>query len=168
MSPSESEDEPLELYPPWREAVRRFEAQRFAIGQEISHAWLHAAFGLEMPLPTTPMCQGEPMRLAYVNQFGPFRHALLVELNVDLKSKAGYGYVVIEPSEQTREAMEDGERELRKATAKMVLRAVHVNREALTPAQQVENREAIARASMLAEMIRSNNQRRLPPPTEHV
>lgn len=159
-----SEEERLDLYPPWQEAVRRFSESGFKPGDVLRRSWLYEAFGLEMPKDDAPHGVAKRLELAFVSQFESFKEAILDGYNVDLKTKPGLGWEITLPHEQTAVAMKDGKRELHKALRRMVRRTVHVDVAALTPAQRLENVEAQVRLQRMGEMLRRAERMKLPPP----
>jgi hypothetical protein len=154
-----SVDDPINvtLHPPWREAVELFQKAGFKYGELLSHEWLHAALGLEMPRDGMTVKQIDAARVSYLNQVERFRRCLLCEHKIDIASKRGLGYVLVKPEDQTGLANKDGGRALRKTLWAWCERLVNVNLSLLTAEQRAQNAQALCNAANLARAALGNN-----------
>lgn len=157
----------LLLYPPWLQAIENFRSAGFTYGSLVSHCWLYRNFGLQVPRPDTPYEEANELRLNFLKQFAPFRNAVLTEFCMDLQSVPGQpwdanaGYEIVNPTDQTKIACQDGLREIGKALRKMRLRLAHVNRGLLTDDERRSNADAQAKAAALEQSIRRKIRRPL-------
>lgn len=159
-----SDEGEVTLYPPWEEALRRFADAGFGYGDVVRRRWLYDAFGLDSPTAETPKGVADGMELAFLAQFAPFKEHLLEQRKMDLQTKPGLGWEIVQPSEQTPLALRDGVSEIRKALRRMGLRLVHVDHAALSHRQRQENADALARLSLMGRMLRNAERTELPAP----
>ena len=80
---------------------------------------------------------------------------LLEEYNYFLV-REGRGFIVVEPSDQTKVAMSSLKNSLKSITRKAAKRLVYIDRERLSVDQQRENQEAIAKLSSLRKAARQS------------
>lgn len=144
----------LQLYPAWREGLRRFLAEGFERGTKIEHSWFYDAFSIDMPSPTTPLKEAEKLKLQFLSAFEEMRSALLTEHQVALASIHGFGYRVVPPEEQTTWAEREGVEQVKRSLQKMGDRMINVDLAALSGDLRKQNADALARFAMLSGMVR--------------
>ena len=143
----------LDIYPAWREALRRWPASGHTWGDTIPHDWFYEAFGLQPVDDRMTVRQAEVIRLKFLSQFESFRRALLEDHSMDLVSVRGYGYEIVTPGEASRRAYDEELYEIKKAMRSMARRLTHVPIAQMTDEQRRENADLLARAAQLRRMI---------------
>lgn len=157
-----SDDENLELYPSWRQALVRFREGGFKAGDILPHTWLYEQFECEaLNNPKITWEEAQKLQLKLLSQFTPFREALLDQDQIDLQSVPGVGYELVPPADQSRRAVKDALREYEKTSRKAIARATNVNTAQLTAEQRREHADNLARLGMLRRMLKPP--RELPP-----
>lgn len=149
-----SEEQDVQLYPAWRQAVRDFLDAQIEPGNVLPHDWLEAHFGMA-PLEeggTYTSAQFRDRQFEWLRNFDAFRAELLEEHLICLISEHGLGYRVVPPGEQTSIALQRFEREIKRSFRTAALRTKHVNLDALTAEERKENLDGIAKLSMLKGM----------------
>lgn len=159
------DDPNLQLYPSWRQALVEFRTAGFAFGDVVPHPWFYTRFDCE-ELNNSKITweQAQKLQLRLLSQFTPFREALLEQDQIDLQSVPGVGYELVAPSDQSRRAVKDTQREIEKAMRKGVARATNVNTALLTAEQRREHADNLARLGMLRRMLKPPQE--LPPADE--
>lgn len=150
------DQEDVQLYPVWRQAVKDFMAAEVAPGYVLPHEWLEAHFGME-PLQESAAYTAETFRrrqFEWLRNFEAFRSELLEEHQICLISEHGQGYRVVPPGEQTNVALRKFEQEIKRSFRVAALRTRHVQLDALTAEERKENIDGIAKLSMLRGMQR--------------
>lgn len=153
MENTDATDDCIQLYPAWRQALANFRQAQFPSGSLLTHDWLYENFGLVKPEPTTPLAEAGRLQLAFLSQFKTFEEALLVEHQVALQSVPGEGYRLVLSREQSRWAVREGEKDIKRAIRKMGARTSHVNLAQLTATQRQENADALVRVASLRAML---------------
>ena len=155
-SSADFDQSPVQLYPPWRHAVKCFLEYEFRAGDIVTHEWLCEKFGIPFVNPDVPMPPKEydALRIRYLAQMKTFRTFILEEYKVDLRSKHGIGYVVIEAREQAEKAYEDMEREIRKAVRKGARRVINVDFSQLTNEESQDYRRQLEKFGVFKSMMR--------------
>lgn len=144
----------VELYPPWKEALKAFERAGFTYGDLITKDWFVKAIGME-PLGDRMMSERDFNRheLAILQQFKPFRDKVLEQYQMDLVSDRAGAYIVIAPKDQPERAYRDMssgiERELRRALSRMR----NVNTARLTAEERQRAMDTYAKAAALAHAM---------------
>lgn len=147
------EAQELELYPAWREALKRWPSSGFTWGDTIPHEWFYEAFNLPAVEDHMTVKEAESIRLKFLGQFESFRRALLEEYRMDLISVRGYGYEIVTPDEASRRAYDDEMYEIRKALRSLSRRLTFVPLGQMTDDQRRENADLMARAANLKQMF---------------
>ena len=147
------DDDDLELYPAWREALKRWPSAGFTWGDTVPHEWFYEAFALPVVVDTMTVKQAEVIRLKFLGQFESFRRALLEEHRMDLANVRGYGYEIVTPAEASRRAFDDGIAEIKKTLRTLARRLTFVPLGQLTDEQRRENADLLARSSTLRRMF---------------
>lgn len=147
-------DEGTELYPAWREALRRWPLAGLTWGDTIPHEWLYEAFNLQPIEDDMTVKQAEVIRLKFLGQFESFRRALLEEHRMDLVSVRGYGYEIVTPAEASRRAYDEEMHEVRKAIRNLARRLRYVPLAQMTDEQRRENADLLARAASLRRLLK--------------
>lgn len=159
-------DPNLELYPAWRQVLVNFRDAGFAYGDILPHTWLWEQFECS-DLADQKHISAErynQLKLKLLNQFEPFKEALLDQDQIDLQSVPGVGYELVPPDDQTGRALKETTREVDRVWRKGMARAMNVNTSLLTAEQRRERIDNIARLALLGRQIKPP--RELPPPDE--
>lgn len=142
------------LHPRWKQAVEDFLAAGFQPGDVIPHAWLADHFGMPLLNDAATMTPSEyrDRQFLWLAHIEAVKAELLEQHQILLRSVYGEGYRWIPSGEQTGVAVEEFEREARRAYRKAGQRLTHVRVAELTDGQRQENLDAIGRLSMLQGM----------------
>lgn len=143
-----SDETPVQMYPPWREALEQFRKAGFAYGQVVPSQWFYDAFGIPMPKPDTPYERGREWELERLDQFTAMRKVLLEEDKMYLRA-VRIGYEIVLPSQQTALVYKTGLKRARKALRDMGRGLVNVDLVQLTDEQRKQNADALARLAQL-------------------
>lgn len=149
-------------YPPWREAIERFLKAEYKADDVIPFMWFYDAFGIQEPSPEMTKGEADKLELSFLRQFSEMQKRLLAEHQIDLTNERGYGYRVVPPEKQTKVAYEDGIADARKSLRKMRDRIINVNHALLTAEQRRENADALARLSMVSEVVGKHRRLKAP------
>lgn len=146
----------VQLYPVWRQAVKDFIAAEVAPGYVLPHEWIEAHFDMEPLQDGTEYtaAQFRQRQFEWLRNFEAFRSELLEEHQICLISEYGQGYRVVPPGEQTNVALRKFEQEIKRSFRVAALRTKHVQLDALTAEERKENVDGIAKLSALAGMSR--------------
>lgn len=159
------DEQEVELYPLWRQALVRFHEADFRDGDIIAHDWLYEVFEVQgLKDPKISWEQAQKLRLRLLGQFTSFKQALLEQHQIMLRSEAGLGYSIVLPREQSRRAYEDRMANIKRELRAMGDEMVNVRESALTADERRERADYLARMGMLRGMLRPP--RELPPPDE--
>lgn len=147
-------DTAVTLHPAWKQAVQDFLAAGFKPGDIVPHAWLALHFGMPMLDDATMLTPSEyrERQFEWLQHIEAVKSELLEQHQVFLKSVYGQGYRWVSPHEQTSVAVDQFERDARRAYRKAGERLMHVRVAELTDGQRQENLDAIGRLSMLQGM----------------
>lgn len=150
-------DGDITLHPAWKQAVQDFMAAGFKPGDLIPHSWLAEHFGLPMldDAATLTAAEYRDRQFVWLAHVEAVKAELLEEHQILLKSVFGEGYRWVPPAEQTHIAVDQFEREARRAYRKAGGRLMHLRVAELTDSQRQENLDAIGRLSMLQGMHRA-------------
>lgn len=142
------------LHPAWKQAVQDFLAAGFKPGQIVPHAWLAEHFGMPMLDDAATMTPSEyrDRQFLWLAHVEAVKAELLQQHQILLRSVYGEGYRWIPPHEQTGVAVEEFEREAKRAYRKAGARLVNLRVHELSDIQRQENLDAIGRLSMLQGM----------------
>jgi hypothetical protein len=140
--------EDLELYPPWKEALRAFIRADFTYGDLISREWFAEAFGLTPPDDSRRYTHKElqDYDLALLQNMTAFKDALLRQEQMDLISDQRGSYYVIQPSEQATRALRDMTRRIKNEVNKGVARIQHVDMRRLTAEERQQHMDTLTKA----------------------
>lgn len=145
----------LQQYPAWREAIKAFMEGKFAPGDTITFDWLYEKFLIQRPIGTSLLADAQKAELQFLSQFKSFEDALLTEHQIALTNVRGVGYRVVPPGEQTGWAEGQGVGEVKKAVRKLADRLTNIDLTQLTTEQRRENADALARLAMLSGMVKA-------------
>ena len=140
------------LFPEWKHAEQLFLESGFKDGDLIPRQWFEDAFGMK-PLPATFTEKDyEKRQFAWLRNMSQLTESLLEKHQIMLHNIFGQGYRVAPPYEQTEIAQDKFQREIGRSflQAESKLRNVRFNQ--LTDEQRRENRDALAKLSMLRGM----------------
>lgn len=131
--------EEVELYPPWKEALRTFQCAQYTYGDLIGRDWFARAFGLTPFDPNQRYTWKEVQTydLAFLQNMTSFREALLETHQMDLVSDQRGSYIVMQPADQSDRAMRDFQQGMNNLLKKTMLRVRNVN----TALLSVEDRQ---------------------------
>jgi hypothetical protein len=145
-------DGELRLSPPWKHALATLVDEGLTYGQVITKDRLVDLFGLLRPVTAEDQ---ERFQMDFLQQFTELREELLEEHRLRLRTMYGESsYEVVHPGEQTSLAMDEGQRDLKRAIRRMSRTLAFVRHEELTDEQRRKNSDAQAKAAMLAGMVR--------------
>jgi len=152
----EEDEEPIQIYPAWRQAISVLKQEGLKEGDVISHEWLYRNFGIQIPKPDKVMTRKEHEKLdfEFLGQFTPFKEKLLKEDQVALRNIPERGYEIVPAAAQTQWAWEEGIIDVRRGVRKMTNRLANVNMTRLTAEERRENADTLAKAHMLETMTR--------------
>lgn len=156
-------DTNVEIYPLWRRALARFRDTGLTYGDTLPHTWLYREFECEALSDPTKITgdQQNKLKLKLLNEFDPFREALLEQEQIDLQSVPGVGYELVPPADQTVRALKDTVKDIERVWRKGMARAANVNTALLTTEQRRERVDNLARLALLGRQIKAP--RELPP-----
>jgi hypothetical protein len=140
--------EDLELYPPWKEALRTFVRAGFTYGDLIPREWFAEAFGLTPPDESRRYTHKElqDYDLALLQNMTAFKEALLQQEQMDLISDQRGSYFVIRPSEQAARALRDMNRRIKNEVGKGLARIQHVDMSQLTTEERRQHMDTLTKA----------------------
>jgi len=141
----------LPLYPAWRQAEVQLLAQGLTYGSLVTDEQLKMLLGIPEPKTVADVTR---IQLLFMSQREALRESLLENHQMMLRRTEGIGYTVVPPEQQTRIALEDRTREVKRALSKLAREVSHVQQEQLTDAQRKENADAIAKVGSLSGMVR--------------
>lgn len=143
----------VKLFPAWKQAVQEFLGE-FKYGDIVSHEWLVARFGLPLPDDRMSVAAFQARQFEWLASIEGFKATLLNEHHVLLQSVRGKGYRWVPPTEQTKAATREFERDASKAFRTAGSRLKHLRVGELSDDQKRENVDAIAKLSMLRGAVR--------------
>ena len=151
----EPEEGGVELYPPWKEALKAFEAEGHTYGGNITREWFARAAGLNLPGPNERLTPREyqDAQFQWLQQFYPFRDAVLERLQMDLVTDYAGGYLIIAARDQTDRAIKDGTSEIKRAIRRMAARVKHTNVAILTGEERQRYIDALGKAAELESTL---------------
>lgn len=158
----EQTDDGVELYPPWKEALKAFDAAGYSYGDLLTREWFVRAIGMEPLAPTTRLTETEHNRyeLALLQQFTPFRNAILETYQMDLVSDQRGAYIIINPAQQAQRGYKDMTSGVKREMRRGMSRIKNVNVGRLTATERQAYMDVLANAGALA--LRLDQTRRLP------
>ena len=121
-----------------------FQEAGFEPGDVIPTSWFTAAF--KVP-PAITFLEQDRNRMYYADCMGRLRYRLLTELNRALRTRSGFGQVVVRPNEQTAWAMQRLGSGVRRELNKAYNRVANVDRTYLSAQERAENHNALAKLS---------------------
>lgn len=147
------ENDNVELYPSWRQALANFRSAGYAYGDTLPHTWLYEQFECTGLLdPKITWQDAKKLQLKLLSQFKPFQETLLDQDQIDLQSIPGVGYELVPPADQTGRALKDTIKDVNKAIHKGLRRATNVNTALLTTEQRREHADNLTRLGFLRQM----------------
>lgn len=133
----------------WKFAVKELLSLKPKPGHFISREWLHEQFGIYEPTSWT-RDEWLQYNFKFLANMEKFRDELLEVHNIDLvKVRNKRGWVVLHPKDQTRNALEEGLREIANSLTRTTKRILYVDTAALTPKQKQENLEALNKIEIM-------------------
>lgn len=139
------------LYPAWKNAVARIAAGAYKPGELISHAELDELVGVEKPTGRVKPEEWEAYKLRRMAAVEAMKSELLQDHSICLAADHGKGLRVLHAREQTKFAVEQGDKAIRKALRDTKTRLVHVDHSALTADERKSNVDAIVRTAAIAQ-----------------
>jgi hypothetical protein len=152
----------LDLYPPWKEALKTFEREGFSYGDMVTKDWFIRAIGMEPPAPDARFTieQINRFELAVLSQFKPFRDAVLEKYQMDLVSDRQGAYIIIAPKDQPERAYRDMTAGIKRELKRGLARIRNVNAARLGAQDRAALMDTMAKAADLANRL--GNRRALP------
>lgn len=145
-------DEALKLFPAWRDALEKHIANGLRPGDVICKHDIAKQCGLRPPV-TAEDARRYDLQLMQI--FNEYRAELLEVHLMDLQSLHSKGdYLVVEPKDQTANALQVGRAEIKAAVRKMAKRLHYVDLVALTDEQRREHADGLGRAAALGAFFR--------------
>lgn len=145
----------VELYPVWKQALLKFLDAHFVPDQDIiPHEWFYTAFDIPMPTESTPLKIAEKAKLQWLGQFDKLKTALLERHQIDLKNVPGLGYCIVPPRDQSRMALEDMVVGMKKLIRNGMDRSINVDRALLSPDERRQDADTQARIGAFSMMFR--------------
>lgn len=159
---SDELDEGLNLYPPWKEALKAFEAHGYSYGDLLTKEWFIRAIGMDVPESGArfTMEQLNRFELSILQQFKPFRTAVLEKFQMDLVSDRAGAYIIIAPKDQPERAYRDLTTGIKREMDRGLARIRNVNTGRLTAQERAALMDVMAKAADLA--ARMGSRRALP------
>lgn len=159
---SDEQEEPIELYPPWKEALKAFAAEGFSHGDLLTKEWFCRAIGIDMPAPDARLTLHELNRfeLMLLQQFKPFREKVLEQYQMDLVSDRAGAYLIVSPKDQADRAFRDMTSGIKRELRRGLQRIKNTNTTLLTAEERQRLMDTYARAGALAQSMALR--RRLP------
>lgn len=142
------------LYPAWKNAVARIAGGAYKPGDLISHAELDELIGIDRPTGRVKPEEWDAYKLRRLAAIKAMESELLQEHNICLEPVHGRGLRVLHPREQTKFAVEQGDKAIRKALRDARTRLVHIDHSALTADERKANVDAIVRTAAIAQSFR--------------
>lgn len=124
----------------------------FDYGDIITHEWIAAHLGVEYPTKPMTLEEYKARDFDLLRKVEGFKDELLVTHKWYLVNVRGTGYQVVKPKHQTKTAMLQMEKDLRKAVSKTLCALVHINETALSLEDARENAESKAKVAALRTM----------------
>lgn len=131
-----------------KQTILSFHLCGYSYGDVIKKDWFLAEFGIK---PSANIEDFERSSILYAHLMGKLRTALLIDHNIGLRSKPGYGQEVVKPADQTQWAIDDFTSGLKKAYEKATDRLSNINFDELTSREKAENADALAKMSFFAK-----------------
>ncbi len=147
----------IDLYPPWKEALKAFEAEGYSYGDLVTKDWFMRAIGMQPPPPDARLTMEQFARheLAVLQQFTPFRTAVLEKFQMDLVSDRAGAYIIIAPKDQPERAYRDMAAGIKREMKRGLSRIRNVNTARLTAQERAALMDTMAKAADLAARLGS-------------
>ena len=152
---NEELDEGLNLYPPWKEALKAFEERGYTYGDLLTKEWFIRAIGMDVPAPDARFTieQLNRFELSILQQFKPFRTAVLEKFQMDLVSDRAGAYLIIAPKDQPERALRDMNTGIKREMDRGLARIRNVNAARLTAQERQQFMDVMAKAADMASRI---------------
>jgi hypothetical protein len=152
-----SEDARPTAYPPWRNAMELFFAEKYGPGDVLTHEWLHNAFNIEMPTNEMPYWKAKQLEFLYMGQVQKFQQNLLRMYQIDIMENVrGIGYEILHPGQQVQAAETAARKTFRRVLQKRTDRLINIRYPELTHRQRREHADALARLGFWKAMYRQD------------
>lgn len=149
-------DGEVSLFPPWKEAIKKFREEQFEPGKIIPTEWFWQVFGEVDPDTEASISPKEYGRrkLFFVAQLQLLQDELLEEDEIALVNVYGKGYQIIPPKDQTKFAIERAKRAIGREIRRASKTLEHIKLEQLSAAEKEENLQARSKIAALHGMNR--------------
>jgi hypothetical protein len=144
----------VQLYPIWKEAVKKLIDGGLTYGSSVKRSYLIDLCGLE---PPTRVEDVRKFDLDVLRCITDIKETLLTAHCMLLVSDHAGNYHVVAPDSQTEYAVESGIKAIGREMRRMSMNISFVKTELLNDQQRAKNADAQAKVSMLAGMIRNEN-----------
>ena len=149
----------VQQYPPYKDAIKKFFEHHYTYGSLIKHEWFFEAFGLPViDKGSFTKEKADKIQLQFLTNLVGFRRHLLHHHQMALASKAGVGYEVVQPQDQSKWAYNSGKRKILKALHEQTEYLTNVDFARLTAEQQRENANYLSRTSAARAMMKESEQ----------
>lgn len=159
-------DAALELYPPWKEALKAFARDGKTYGDTVTRAWFEQAIGMEeidgAVVVSWAQAQEALKRreLHWLQQWTSFKSAVLEECQMDLVSDRAGAYIIIAPKDQADRALRTMSADIQRDVKRGVARVRNTNIAMLTASERQHLMDVMAKVADLANRL--NTRRALP------
>ncbi len=139
--------------PHWKDCVSKFLAAGFAPGTEVPHEWFHEKLCIPIPQDHTPYGVAKDAQLKYLADMQKVIEELLVEHQIALRSKPGFGYTYVHPKDQARWGYDKTVSAISKNMRKGVQRIVHTDTARLTAEESAAHANTLAKTAQLQSLL---------------
>ena len=144
----------VSLFPAWKNAVAMIASVRFKYGDLITHDEMDQLIEVEKPTGHVNAKRWQDYQVKRMSSIESVKTALLKDHNICLASDHGKGYLILHPKDQTKYAVAQSDKEIRKSLKSAKRRLININHQALDAAQRKENTDAIVRTASIAHGFR--------------
>lgn len=142
------------LYPAWKNAVVAIASDRFQYGDLITHDEMDSLIDVVKPAGQVNAKKWQEYQVKRMSSIESLKKDLLTQHNICLASDRGKGYLILQPKDQTKFAVSESDKEIRKSLSIAKRRLLNVDHQALDAEQRRENIDAIVRTAAIAHGVR--------------
>lgn len=143
-------ENPVSLFPEWRQAVQDFLAMNPQPGFVLKREWLMNAFGIPAPVTADDQKQAA---LRFLVCLEHFKTVLLEDHCIAFKTINSVGFEVLAPKDQTRHAVVTRTKNVYRELRHMARQVAFVRLDQLTDAERRENADAQVKISNLRALM---------------
>lgn len=160
------DEDDVQLYPPWKEALEVFKAAGKGYGDTIHRDWFIAAFGMRVLSidEQVSLKEVQEYQFSWIQNFEPFRKAVVEQLQMDIRSMGSGGlYQIVPVKEQAPRALKDYTNAIVREHAKAHRRIRNVNVALLSQEDRKIYIDSLAKLGELDQVFsRQQRRKRLP------